>query len=58
MTAKRNSPSRVPYTDEELHWIRIAYQPDGPGPKNVSAKEATVIWTLLDMIEKEKGWSE
>lgn len=56
VTAKRESPSRAPYTDEELRNLRIVYRPDGP--LKVDAREATSIWTLLDMIEKEKGWSE
>lgn len=54
--AKRRSPSRSPYTDPELIRLRITYDPENR-EYGADHQEATVIWTLLDMIEAEKGWS-
>lgn len=53
MDAKQQSPSRVPYTDAELCALRVDYSPRYRG---VNSPEAVVIWTLLDMIEAQKGW--
>ena len=52
--AKYQSPSRAPYTDAELHALRVDYSPRTHG---VHSPDAVVIWTLLDMIEAQKGWT-
>lgn len=54
VSALRRSPSRQPYSDEELIELRVTYDPEGP--LVVSAREAVVIWTLLDMLEAERDW--
>jgi hypothetical protein len=51
--AKRETPSRAPYTDDELIVLRVE-----KGPRFFGGRlgDAVVIWTLLDMIEAQKGW--
>lgn len=49
--AKKRSPSRAPYTDDELKELRIAYTPNG-----TPSSEAVVIWTLLDMKYDRDHW--
>lgn len=55
--AVHQSPRRSPYTDEELHNLRVCYSPDNR-EYAVDHQEAVVIWTLLDMIEAQKGWNK
>lgn len=52
--AKRDTPSRAPYTDEELKELRIWFSPNHRSTPSV---EAVAIWTLLDTIEAQKGWT-
>lgn len=53
--AKRQSPSREPYTDAELHALRVQCDPRHL-PSSLHASWAVVVWTFLDMIEEQKGW--
>ena len=53
--AKKRSPSRDHYTNEELAAVRIDHDPGNYG--NIPSKQAVVIWTLLDMLEKERVWT-
>jgi hypothetical protein len=55
-TAKRLTPTRPPFTDEELHELRVRYGPDHC-PPGLAPCHAVTIWTLLDMIEAQKGWT-
>jgi hypothetical protein len=55
VTAKKNSPSRAPYSDDELKELRIVYS---PAFSSARASDATVIWTLLDMLEAQRGWEK
>jgi hypothetical protein len=52
--AKKDSPRREPFSDDELKELRVFYS---PRHRAVSSNEAVVIWTLLDMIEGQKGWT-
>ncbi len=53
LDAQKESPSREPYTDEQLAQLRVDYSPRSRG---VNSAEAVVIWTLLDMMERQRGW--
>lgn len=53
--AKKTSPVCQPLTDLELSEIRARYNPAACG--DVNAREAAVIWSLLDWIENAKGWT-
>lgn len=53
--AKKDSPSRSPYgIPYELAELRVEYAPGVL--TGVNAREATVIWTLLDMLEELLGF--
>lgn len=54
--AKRYTPSRPPFTDGELANLRERYMPLNLGP-NHSAQDLVTIWTLLDMLEADRGWT-
>jgi hypothetical protein len=60
--AKRASPSRAPYSDEELERIRVSCSPGNlpayPSGGSRSVDDLVIIWTLLDMLEKQKGWTK
>ncbi len=54
--ARKYSPHRAPYSDHELAELRIQADPrraEHPMPSNL----AVVIWTLLDMLEEQRGWT-
>jgi hypothetical protein len=55
-TAKEVTPRRPPFTDHELGHLRIRYQPGHASP-HTSPQDITVIWTLLDMLEQQRGWT-
>lgn len=54
--SKRDTPSRQPYSPEELKDLRIRYWPAALAADHHPA-DCVVIWTLLDMLEKELGWT-
>ena len=53
--ARDASPHREPYCDEALAALRIDAM---PGVQPMPANLAVIIWTLLDMLEEQKGWTE
>lgn len=52
--AKADTPSRKPYSDEELQRLRVRYSPSNSN--GVDSVHAAAIWTLLDMLEEQRGW--
>lgn len=53
--AKDETPARRPYTDQELVDLRIRYWPAELACDHHPA-DVVVIWTLLDMLEEQRGW--
>jgi len=56
VSAKWESPSRRPYTDPELWALRQNYAPAYLAPQFHNSADLVVIWTLLDMLEEQRGW--
>lgn len=57
-TAKSTSPTRTSYTDAELIDLRIRYTPQnlGAGVPGHAVEDVVAIWTLLNMLEEQRGW--
>ncbi len=51
--AKKSTPSRKPFSDEELQVLRVRFD---SSHTTIAAELAVVIWTLLDMLEEQRGW--
>jgi hypothetical protein len=53
--AVAKTPVRArPLTNEEVTAIRVEYSPRASS--GLSVREAAVVWGLLEIIERERGW--
>ena len=55
--AKATTPKRKPFDDEELARTRRRYAPENLATMGHSPEDIVIIWTLLDMLEAQRGWT-